>query len=95
MEVPYSFADVAERLMARFEGLVALDVVVKVARESEADLAGPPAIGDAAMAGDDALADAVERHAASALTMLIEGGLVEPTDAQHSRIEVPQPRSPS
>jgi hypothetical protein len=93
MDMPYSFADVAERLMARFEGRVPLDVVVKVARESEAGLAGPPAVGDAAMAGDDALAAKVEQHAAGVLTTLIESGRVESTDAQHPTIEVPLPRS--
>jgi hypothetical protein len=92
--VPYSFADVAERLMARFEGRVPLDVVVRVARESEADLAGPPEVGDAAIAGDEALAAAVEQHAATALTTLIEAGLVEATDAQHPTIEIPLPRTP-
>ena len=79
--------------MARFEGQVPLDVVVKVARESEADLAGPPVVGDPAMAGDDALAEAVERRAASKLTTLIETGRVKSTDAQHPTIDVPLPRS--
>jgi hypothetical protein len=91
--VPYSFADVAERLMARFEGQVPLNVVVKVARESEADLAGPPAVGDPAMAQDDALAAKVERRAAGVLIKLIESGRVESTDAQHPTIDVPLPRS--
>jgi hypothetical protein len=36
--VTYSFADVAERLMARFEGRVPLDMVVRVAREIESSL---------------------------------------------------------
>lgn len=80
----YSFADVAERLMARFEGRVPLDVVVRVARETESDLYASGA------ATGGALGELVERTAAERLAELVRSG--EPTDPTNP---VPAPRAPS
>jgi hypothetical protein len=80
--VTYSFADVAERLMARFEGQVPLDVVVRVARESEAD---------AYQAGGSqgaALGELIERQAERRLAELVARG-ADPEPAG----PVPTPRS--
>jgi hypothetical protein len=82
--VTYSFADVAERLMARFEGQVPLDVVVRVARESEADLyrTGAPQ--------GEALGEQIERRAERRLAEMVAQGAVDPAAAG----PVPTPRSP-
>ena len=80
----YSFADVAERLMARFEGQVPLDVVVRVAREAEADL------DRAGGLHGEALGEQIELRAARRLADLVARGAVpaEPAD-------FPTPRTPS
>jgi hypothetical protein len=83
--VTYSFADVAERLMARFEGQVPLDVVVRVARESEADLyrSGTPQ--------GESLAELVERSAGQRLADMVQQGEINIPPAD----PVPTPRNPS
>ena len=82
--------------MARFEGQVPLDVVVRVARESEADLyrAGAPQ--------GEALAELVERSAEQRLADLVDKGLVtgdaaaELSDGDPDPTgPVPSPRPPS
>jgi hypothetical protein len=83
--VTYSFADVAERLMARFEGQVPLDVVVRVARESEADIYRSGAPQPAAFG------EQVERAAEQRLAEMVAKGEVHPTPAD----PVPAPRTPS
>jgi hypothetical protein len=83
--VTYSFADVAERLMARFEGQVPLDVVVRVARESEADAYRTGGAQGAALGAQ------IERNAEARLTEIVAAGSTDatPTDP------VPTPRSPA
>jgi hypothetical protein len=83
--VTYSFADVAERLMARFEGQVPLDVVVRVARESEADLYRSGAPQGAA------LGELLERRAERRLAEIVAQGAVGPASAG----PLPAPRSTS
>ncbi|MEN3359118.1 MAG: hypothetical protein V7637_3100 [Mycobacteriales bacterium] len=81
----YSFADVAERLMARFEGQVPLDVVVRVAREAEADL------DRAGGLHGDAFSEQIELRAARQLAEMVARGTVPPEPAD----PVPTPRTPS
>jgi hypothetical protein len=83
--VTYSFADVAERLMARFEGKVPLDVVVRVARESEADLYRSGAPQGAA------LGELVERSAEQRLAEIVAEGAIDPAPTD----PLPAPRSKS
>jgi hypothetical protein len=89
--VTYSFADVAERLMARFEGQVPLDVVVRVARESEADLSRAGSVDG------EALAELVERSAGQRLAELVDSGLAEQDlggDGVTGPATLPSPRRP-
>lgn len=81
----YSFADVAERLMARFEGQVPLDVVVRVARESEAD------VYRAGLPQDASVGEQIERRAEQRLTELVAAGAGKAAPAG----PVPTPRSPA
>lgn len=79
--------------MARFEGQVPLDVVVRVARESEADLSR------AGSAHGEALAELVERSAELRLAELVESGLagseLSAGDAGATRpATLPAPRHP-
>jgi hypothetical protein len=82
--VTYSFADVAERLMARFEGQVPLDVVVRVARESEADLYRSGLPQGAALGAE------IERRAGERLAEIVAQEGVDPAAGP-----VPTPRSPA
>lgn len=70
--------------MARFEGRVPLDVVVRVAREAEADLSR------AGGAHGSALGEQVESRAAQRLGELVAAGEIEPESEP-----VPTPRTPS
>jgi len=77
--------------MARFEGRVPLDVVVRVARESETDLYASGA------AQGVALAELVERKAEKRLAELVRSGLVDSGAAGEARAQggpVPAPRHP-